>query len=220
MRRTLLNEFNLEIGAGLGPLAGKIWRFGLMGYSCRPDNVMLCLSALGSVLNDMGLPVHVGDLDALDRPGTRAQRERGAGVVGVQMGPRELAVGDDGRCGEILERVVGRAERAGAQYPVVGVLSCSDSRVSPELLFEQGPGDTFVVRVAGNFVNQDGLASMEYVVKILGVPLLMVLGHTNCGAISAAVKVVTEHAELPGKVLHMVRHAADLGEMRAAADAS
>jgi len=64
VRRTLLAEFNLEIGAGLGPLAGKIWRFGLMGYSCRPDNVMLCLSALGSVLSDMGLPVHVGDAEA------------------------------------------------------------------------------------------------------------------------------------------------------------
>ena len=64
VRRTLLNEFILEIGAGLGPLAGKLWRFGLMGYSCRPDNVMLCLSALGSVLSDMGLPVHVGDAEA------------------------------------------------------------------------------------------------------------------------------------------------------------
>ncbi len=64
VRRTLLNEFSLEIGAGLGPLAGKIWRFGLMGYSCRPDNVMLCLSALGSVLQDAGLPVHVGDAEA------------------------------------------------------------------------------------------------------------------------------------------------------------
>ena len=64
VRRTLLNEFSLEIGAGLGPLAGKIWRFGLMGYSCRPENVMLCLSALGSVLADMGLPVHVGDAES------------------------------------------------------------------------------------------------------------------------------------------------------------
>jgi len=64
VRRTLLAEFNLEIGAGLGPLAGKIWRFGLMGYSCRPDNVMLCLSALGSVLEDLGYPVHVGDAEA------------------------------------------------------------------------------------------------------------------------------------------------------------
>ena len=64
VRSTLLSEFGLEIGAGLGPLKGKIWRFGLMGYSCRPDNVMLCLSALGSVLDDMGYPVHVGDAEA------------------------------------------------------------------------------------------------------------------------------------------------------------
>jgi alanine-glyoxylate transaminase / serine-glyoxylate transaminase / serine-pyruvate transaminase len=64
VRKTLLTEFNLEIGAGLGPLAGKIWRVGIMGYSCKPENVMLCLSALGSVLSDMGLPIHVGDAEA------------------------------------------------------------------------------------------------------------------------------------------------------------
>ncbi len=64
VRKTLLGEFGIEIGAGLGPLKGKIWRFGLMGYSCRPDNVMLCLSALGSVLEDMDMPVHVGDAEA------------------------------------------------------------------------------------------------------------------------------------------------------------
>lgn len=105
---------------------------------------------------------------------------------------------------ECKDYSIGRAERAGAQYPLVAVLSCSDSRVSPELLFEQGPGDIFVVRIAGNFVNTDGLASMEYAVKVLGVPLLMVLGHSNCGAVAAAVKVVTEHAELPGHLPELV----------------
>jgi alanine-glyoxylate transaminase/serine-glyoxylate transaminase/serine-pyruvate transaminase len=64
VRKTLLNEFNLEIGAGLGPLAGKIWRFGLMGYSCKPENVMLSLSALGSVMSDMGYAVEVGQAEA------------------------------------------------------------------------------------------------------------------------------------------------------------
>ena len=64
VRKRLLGEFNMEIGAGLGPLAGKIWRFGLMGYSCKPENVMLCLSALGSVLMDMGHPFEVGRAEA------------------------------------------------------------------------------------------------------------------------------------------------------------
>lgn len=64
VRRRLLGDFNLEIGAGLGPLAGKVWRFGLMGYSCKAENVMLSLSALGSVLSDMGYPVEVGVAEA------------------------------------------------------------------------------------------------------------------------------------------------------------
>jgi carbonic anhydrase len=99
----------------------------------------------------------------------------------------------------------GRAERVHVQYPIVAVLGCSDSRVSPELAFDQGPGEVFAVRVAGNFVNEDGLASLEYGVKILGVPLVMVLGHTNCGAVSAAVKVVMERAELPGHLPDLIK---------------
>ena len=73
VRKTLLSEFSLEIGAGLGPLKGKIWRFGLMGYSCRPDNVMLCLSALGSVLMDMGLAIKVGEAEAAAHQSYAAQ---------------------------------------------------------------------------------------------------------------------------------------------------
>ena len=68
----------LEIGAGLGPLAGKIWRFGLMGYSCRADNVMLCLAALGSVLSDLGVAVHVGDAEAAAHAAYAAQHARAA----------------------------------------------------------------------------------------------------------------------------------------------
>ncbi len=73
VRKTLLGEFNLEIGAGLGPLAGKIWRIGLMGYSCKPENVMLCLSALGSVLSDMGEPDRVGEAVAAAHQSYAAQ---------------------------------------------------------------------------------------------------------------------------------------------------
>ena len=63
IRSRLLNEYNLEIGAGLGPLAGKIWRIGIMGYSARAENIMLCLTALGSTLADVGASVHVGDAE-------------------------------------------------------------------------------------------------------------------------------------------------------------
>jgi alanine-glyoxylate transaminase/serine-glyoxylate transaminase/serine-pyruvate transaminase len=64
VRKSLLGDFNLEIGAGLGPLAGKIWRFGLMGHSCKTENVMLCLSALGTALADLGHPVELGHGEA------------------------------------------------------------------------------------------------------------------------------------------------------------
>jgi carbonic anhydrase len=120
----------------------------------------------------------------------------------------------------------GRAARVTAQYPIAAILSCSDSRVAPELAFDQGPGDVFVVRVAGNFVNPDGLASLEYAVHFLGVPLLMVLGHSNCGAVGAAIEVVTGRAELPGHLPELVKaiepaviaaHARHPGDLLAAA---
>lgn len=78
VRRTLLNEFNLEIGAGLGPLAGKIWRFGLMGYSAQSANVMLCLSALGSVLSSQGLPIRVGEAEAAAHQSYATQHAKAA----------------------------------------------------------------------------------------------------------------------------------------------
>src|SRR5512138_2942243 len=92
----------------------------------------------------------------------------------------------------------GRAARAAAQYPIAAILSCADSRVAPELVFDQGPGDLFVVRVAGNVVNTDLLASLEYGVEFLGIPLIMVLGHSGCGAVDAAIEVLKKDAKLPG----------------------
>ncbi len=72
------------------------------------------------------------------------------------------------------------------QYPFAVILSCMDSRTSVELIFDQGLGDLFSVRVAGNIVNNDILASIEYAVKYIGSKVLMVLGHTECGAIKSA----------------------------------
>ncbi len=94
----------------------------------------------------------------------------------------------------------GRAARATAQYPVVAVLGCADSRVAPELVFDQTPGDVFAVRVAGNYQTVDMLASLEYSVAVLNAPLVMVLGHTNCGAVSAVVKDLQDSKALPGHI--------------------
>ena len=76
---------------------------------------------------------------------------------------------------------------AGGQYPFAAILSCMDSRGSAELLFDLGLGDVFSIRVAGNVVDEDGLGSMEYAAKVEGVKLIVVMGHSSCGAVKGAV---------------------------------
>ena len=98
----------------------------------------------------------------------------------------------------------GRAARAQGQFPIASILSCSDSRVVPDLVFDQSPGDLFVMRVAGNIVTPDLLASMEYGAQFLGSPLIMVLGHSSCGAVDAAIKVLKDKAVLPGHLPELV----------------
>ena len=83
-------------------------------------------------------------------------------------------------------------ETASGQYPYATVLSCIDSRVSSELIFDQGMGDLFSIRIAGNFVNEDILGSMEFACKLAGTKLVVVLGHTACGAVKGA----CDHARL------------------------
>lgn len=77
-------------------------------------------------------------------------------------------------------------ETKDGQFPFATILSCIDSRVSTELVFDQGLGDIFSIRIAGNFVNQDILGSMEFACKLAGTKLLVVLGHTRCGAVKGA----------------------------------
>jgi carbonic anhydrase len=99
----------------------------------------------------------------------------------------------------------GRAARAEGQAPFAAILGCADSRVAPELVFDQGPGDLFVTRVAGNFVTPDGLASLEYANAVLGTKLIMVLGHSNCGAVSAAITALQKGNTFPGHIGDLVR---------------
>jgi len=83
----------------------------------------------------------------------------------------------------LLEQVNDTSE---GQFPFATILSCIDSRVSAELVFDQGLGDIFSVRIAGNFVNEDILGSMEFACKLAGTELVVVLGHTSCGAVKGA----------------------------------
>jgi carbonic anhydrase len=89
-----------------------------------------------------------------------------------------------------------RQEVANGQHPFAAIVCCSDSRVPPEVLFDQGLGDLFVIRLAGNIINDAALGSLEYAVEHLGVSYIMVLGHERCGAVTATV----EGGEVPGHI--------------------
>ena len=104
--------------------------------------------------------------------------------------------------------VQGRERRvalARGQSPFCVLVGCSDSRVSPELLFGRGLGELFIVRNAGNTVDTAALGSIEYGVGVLGCPLIVVLGHEACGAVAAAVDVVEKGATFPGVIGEMVQ---------------
>ncbi len=93
-----------------------------------------------------------------------------------------------------------RNEIASSQHPKSIVLSCSDSRVPPELVFDQGLGDLFVVRVAGNVLDDVNLGSIEYAIEHVGVKTIVVLGHSRCGAVTAAVKGGEAHGHVKSVV--------------------
>jgi carbonic anhydrase len=97
-----------------------------------------------------------------------------------------------------------REALAGGQNPYAAILSCADSRIAPEYAFDSGRGDLFVCRVAGNFANTETVASLEYAVAVLNVPLILVLGHDSCGAVDAAIKSLKDDTTLPGHLPSLV----------------
>src|SRR5713101_8476988 len=103
--------------------------------------------------------------------------------------------------GQTAER---RTELANTQHPFAAILSCSDSRVPPEIVFDEGLGDLFVVRVAGNVINDESLGSIEYSVDHLGVRLVLVLGHQSCGAVKAAKETIAAKGKAPGHIQSLV----------------
>src|SRR5579863_1606076 len=97
-----------------------------------------------------------------------------------------------------------REALAGGQNPYAAILSCADSRIAPEYAFDSGRGDLFVCRVAGNFATEETVASLEYAVAILAVPLILVLGHDACGAVDATIKSLKDDKPLPGHMPSLV----------------
>jgi carbonic anhydrase len=97
-----------------------------------------------------------------------------------------------------------REALAGGQNPYAAILSCADSRIAPEYAFDSGRGDLFVCRVAGNFASEEMVASLEYAVAVLAVPLILVLGHDACGAVDATIKSLEDGKALPGHMPSLV----------------
>ena len=94
---------------------------------------------------------------------------------------------------------------AAGQAPFAVLVSCSDSRVPPEIVFGRGLGELFTIRIAGNTIDTTALGSIEYAVEHLGVPLVVVMGHERCGAVAAAADVVQRNTHFPGAVGSMLQ---------------
>lgn len=112
-----------------------------------------------------------------------------------------------------MKKGPGRSEErrryvAKGQNPFVAILACADSRVAPEIIFDQGIGDLFVVRVAGNIVNPTNYGiqgSLEFGVLALGAPLIVVLGHSECGAVAGSISALQKGTEFPGSINDIVQ---------------
>jgi carbonic anhydrase len=159
------------------------------------------LAAAGVVVGKAGRWVMAAEPAAFDpRVGLTAQD-----VLADLMAGNERFV--SGRPESPRRRPEDYVPLAAGQFPEAAVIACSDSRVPPEILFDQGVGDLFVIRIAGNVVSGSGAVvkgSIEYAVAELKVPLMMVLGHSNCGAVKAAVQHIDDHDALPGAINDLV----------------
>jgi len=138
-------------------------------------------------------------------------QELGRRSVNADQALRELLDGNHRFSSGNRLRPRGRPEEFLAlthgQFPEAEVVSCADSRVPPEILFDVGVGDIFVVRVAGNVVGGTGVCvkgSIEYAVGELNVPLILVLGHSGCGAVKSAIKHIDDRDSLPGAISGLV----------------
>jgi carbonic anhydrase len=144
-----------------------------------------------AALPALGLPKAIRPVEAAANPTSLTPDEALARLV---AGNARFAAGAPSSPNQTPAR---RASLIGGQSPHAVVLSCADSRVPPEIVFDEGLGDLFVVRVAGNAPSSQIIASIEYAVVSLEAPLIMVLGHSSCGAVVATVSSVLEGTPLP-----------------------
>ena len=155
------------------------------------------LKTAGAVAVGLGLgEIDLAEAAPLSRPKTPKQA-----LARLMAGNARFVRGRLEAPHAIAER---RADVAGGQEPFAILLTCADSRVPPEHIFDQSLGDIFVCRVAGNILGSRLVGSMEYAVKHFHSPLLMVLGHQRCGAVKDTVKLVEKGAKAPGSIQKVV----------------
>ncbi|XVV00038.1 carbonic anhydrase [Actinosynnema sp. CA-248983] len=142
-------------------------------------------------------------------PGASAQEEPESRKLDAERAWRKLAEGNQrfvgGRQTHPHESLQWRESLVKGQHPFACVVGCADSRVPPELVFDEGFGDLFTIRAAGEVLDNSVLGSVEYAVEHLEVPLVVVLGHASCGAVSATIDVVRGRAEVSGDISTLVR---------------
>lgn len=177
--------------------------------SSPPPNVSRRALIRAAVAGSAGLSLTPAALSALP------------GVPPVHSGPDDALSGSVASPDEALDRLLAGNERfvsgqtrearrdlariqelTDGQRPFAAILGCADSRVPVEILFDEGFGDIFTVRVAGNVATPEEIASLEYAVAVLGTELVLVLGHSECGAVSAA----RERSDVPGQISALFQH--------------
>jgi carbonic anhydrase len=176
-----------------------------------PRHFIVTLSALASLAlpacsqrQDPAMHTHAHDAPAADGIAPAGDHAAGAAGSSADAALARLQAGNErflsGKMRHPHETGTWRAGLEAAQHPFATVIGCSDSRVPLELLFDQGFGDLFVIRVAGNLVARDEAGSIEYAVVHLHTPLVAVIGHEGCGAVTAALgtheEIMSEPAEL------------------------
>jgi carbonic anhydrase len=165
-----------------------------MNYDRR---AFLLQAGVGLALSATTLPTMAASLETLPKDAKSA-------LLALKAG-NERFVADKATCPPLTAR---RIQLAGGQNPFAIILSCSDSRVPVETIFDQVPGNIFGIRLAGNFVDRGGIGSIEYAVAELGSPLLLVLGHSECGAVKAAFEFNKDGKPLPGSIQFIVEQIA------------